>query len=73
MQAIKVAEQAEIIHQLKEKLNEKDKQIDLIFLLLELEEAQLKVMRDFFHYIVTATAAIWWHGTYVAILKSYKE
>ena len=45
-QAIKVAEQAEIIHQLKEKLNEQDKQIDLI--LLELEEAQLKVMRDFF-------------------------
>jgi len=37
---------AEIIHQLKEKLNydEQDKQIDII--LLQLEEAQLQVIRE---------------------------
>ena len=40
-QAIKIGEQVETIHQLKEKLNEQDKQIDQI--LLQLEEAQLKV------------------------------
>ena len=40
-QAAKNAEQAEIIRQLKEKLNDQDRQIDLI--LLELEEAQLQV------------------------------
>ena len=39
-QAAKNAEQAEIIRQLKEKLNDQDRQIDLI--LLELEEAQFK-------------------------------
>ena len=38
-QAIKIGEQAETIRQLKEKLNEQDKQIDQI--LLELEDAQL--------------------------------
>ena len=43
-QMVKNAEQAEIIHQLKEKLSEQNKQIDLI--LLELEEAQLKVIKN---------------------------
>ena len=42
-QTAKNAEQTEIIHQLKEKLNEQNKQIDLI--LLELEEAQLQVIK----------------------------
>ena len=40
-QAFKIGEQVETIHQLKEKLNEQDKQIDQI--LIQLEEAQLKV------------------------------
>ena len=43
-QTAKNAEQAEIIRQLKEKLNEQDRQIDLI--LLQLEEAQLQVIRN---------------------------
>ena len=42
-QTAKNAEQAEMIRQLKEKLNEQNKQIDLI--LLELEEAQLQVIK----------------------------
>ena len=40
-QTAKVAQQAEIIHQLKEKLNEQDKQINQR--LLQLKEAQFKV------------------------------
>jgi len=44
-QTAKNAEQTLIINQLKEKLNEQDKQIDLI--LIQLEEAKLQVIRDF--------------------------
>ena len=47
-QTAKVAQQAKIIHQLKEKLNEQDKQIDQI--LLQLEEVQLEVkLTEIFH------------------------
>ena len=52
-QNTKVAEQTEIIRQLKEKLNEQNKQIDLI--LLELEEAQFQVNTDIFLFSIINT------------------
>ena len=51
-QTAKNAEQAEIIRQLKEKLNEQNKQIDLI--LLQLEEAQVQVITCIIHSICNA-------------------
>jgi len=44
-QTTKNAEQSEIIYQLKEKLNEQDRQINLIQ--LQLEEAQFQVITEF--------------------------